>query len=375
MGFFTESPFASSAVDLENPYYEQHVNARGAGDDRPTALQIVADNRVFNEWHDKVVLITGATGEIGLETAIALHSTGAHVFITARHLCQGKATMWKILTRSSGNGPIDILELEMESLDSVKKAADEFLKRSPTLNILINNAGICEVPKGETRDKFESHFGINHLAHFTLITKLLPALKAGSSSSFKSRIVQVSSIDHQNVSVDFNDINFTSGYNAFIAYARSKTAMIWTANYINSVYGTAGVHALSVHPGMVWSRHQQHIAPDVLKGWTFGYGASQVKSPEQGAATTVWAAVGKVWEGRGGVYLMDCRFAGGTHYLSIAPEEFNNFHPRGWQTEERLWRLSLQCTGMPEPFMDGMTPPFQANNLGLRNDWVIMEDA
>ena len=124
-----------------NPYHEEHKCPQGPGDARPTALEIVAHNGLFNQWHDKVVLITGATGAIGLETAIALYDTGAHVFITARDEEEGKEVVGKILRRSGPKGEIDVLRLHMESLDSVKQAADEFLRRSPTLNILINNAG------------------------------------------------------------------------------------------------------------------------------------------------------------------------------------------------------------------------------------------
>ncbi|PWY68997.1 retinol dehydrogenase [Aspergillus sclerotioniger CBS 115572] len=357
-----------------DPYYKEHQDPYGPGDVRPTASHIIAVNGMHDKWQDKVVLITGATGAIGLETTIALLRTGAHIFITAHNENEGQDAVEKILNRCGPKARIDVLPLRMESLDSVKQAADEFLRRSPTLNVLINNAGIHEAPQALTMEGFESHFGINHLAHFTLITKLLPALKAGSSSAFQSRIIQVSDDAHDLMPVDFDDVNFAKKrYIPFLAYAQSKTAMIWTANYVNTVYGPAGVHALSVNPGKVLSGHYQFLGPEWSTSLTDGKGANMVKNPKQGAATTVWAAVGKVWEGKGGVYLSDCR-------LSRCPPCFidglEGFHMR-WthdrKNEERLWRLSLECIGMAEPLIEGMTPSSHCNipNLGLP---VAMEE-
>lgn len=130
------------------PYYEQHKleNVRGPGDSRPTAAQIIKDHGLNDspEWAGRVVLITGVSpGGLGLETAKAIHLTGADVYITTRNLAKGQEVADEI--RADGKpGKVDVIQLELDSLDSVRTAAADFLQKSGNkLNILINNAGMC----------------------------------------------------------------------------------------------------------------------------------------------------------------------------------------------------------------------------------------
>jgi NAD(P)-dependent dehydrogenase (short-subunit alcohol dehydrogenase family) len=127
--------------DPFNPYKEAFVNTKGPGDARPTALQVLRDNDRIGQWSDKVVLITGATNGIGIETARAIHATGAHVLITARDGARAEKVVQDILETSEGKGKLEVIEMHLESLESVKEAAKEFLSKSKKLNILINNAG------------------------------------------------------------------------------------------------------------------------------------------------------------------------------------------------------------------------------------------
>lgn len=128
--------------DSYHPYAELYVNPKGPGDARPTALQIIRDNDLFNKWTDRVVLVTGATSGLGVETARALHATGADIFITARNIRKAQGAIEHIKKLSRGSGKLEVIEVDMNSLDSIKKAARAFLAKSSKLNILINNAGV-----------------------------------------------------------------------------------------------------------------------------------------------------------------------------------------------------------------------------------------
>jgi NAD(P)-dependent dehydrogenase (short-subunit alcohol dehydrogenase family) len=127
--------------NLLAPYAELYVEPKGPGDARPTAMRVVQDCGLINKWEGKVVLITGGTSGIGLETARALFETGADVFITARDLKKGQEAVDSIVKSTSGKGKMGVIVMEMTSLELVKKAAQDFLGKSEQLNILINNAG------------------------------------------------------------------------------------------------------------------------------------------------------------------------------------------------------------------------------------------
>jgi len=128
-------------ADPLDRYKEFYVEIHGPGDQRPKALKIIDDEGLVNKWTDKVVLVTGGTSAVGLETARALHATGAHIYITARDTKKADAAVEHILKNSVGKGPVDVIYMDMTSLDSVKKAAADFLAKSDKLNVLVCNAG------------------------------------------------------------------------------------------------------------------------------------------------------------------------------------------------------------------------------------------
>jgi NAD(P)-dependent dehydrogenase (short-subunit alcohol dehydrogenase family) len=202
-------------------------------------------------------------------------------------------------------------------------------------------------PEGsKTNDGFEQQFGVNHLAHYTLTTLLLPALISSSTLSFNSRVIALTSNGHRYSAINWDDINLTKGYNPWIGYGQSKTANIWLVNYINRVYGPRGVYANSVHPGGALTGLQANLSSENLQEW--GSNTEMMAgmlSPEQGAATTIWAAVASFWEGKGGKYLTDCGVgAPAKDVMSIldpgyAPHAFDE------EGENKLWRLSEELTG------------------------------
>ncbi|KAI8833761.1 short-chain dehydrogenase [Chytridium lagenaria] len=277
----------------------------GPGDARPTALQIIKDQDLEGKLVGKVFLITGCSSGIGVETARAIHATGADVYITVRDVVKG------------GSGKIEIVKIELDSFASIREGAADFLKRSSKLNVLINNAGVMACPEGKTQDGFETQFGTNHLGHFLLFQLLKDTLLASSTPAFHSRVVSLSSVGHR----------------------MNKTANIYFANEIERRYASQGLHGLPVHPGGIQTELSRH--PDTRSRF-----ARFFKSPQQGAATTVWAAVAKEWEGKGGRYLEDVSegipVVAGGHMFAAGYAE----HAYDAEAEGKLWSESLKMVGL-----------------------------
>ncbi|KAF2829813.1 NAD(P)-binding protein [Ophiobolus disseminans] len=329
---------------MSNRYASVHTNPQGPGDARPTAVQIIQDENLFGELTGKVALITGTSSGIGIETALALKAAGMHVFGAVRNI--PKAT--EALGTHISPGKLELLELDMTSLASVRACAQDFLRKSSKLHILITNAGIMMPPHTLTKDGFESQFGVNHLAHFLLFQLLAPTLLASASPVFPARVVVLSSAGHRNHALDLSDLNFQKReYDPVAAYAQSKLAGIYMANSIERRFASRHLHGLSVMPGGIWTGLQANLPAEVVQGWKGDEGFMRAfKSAEQGAATTVWGAVGKELEGRGGVYLEDCGVA------ELAVEEGNLGLPGygEWafdeEREEGLWEVSCGMVGV-----------------------------
>ncbi|KAF3033417.1 hypothetical protein E8E12_001828 [Didymella heteroderae] len=331
---------------MTSNYEALHQSLGGPGDARPTAAQIVTDNELQGKWSDKTILITGCSSGIGIETARALADTGATLYLTARDLNKAKTALGSILDSSK----VHLLELDLNSLASVRSCAAAFLASSRTLNILITNAGIMAVPEGRTADGFETQFGTNHLAHFLLIQLLLPTLQKSTSATFHSRVVILASSAHRHGGINFSNLSLEGEYHPWVAYGQSKTANLYTASELERRYGNKGVHAWSVHPGLIMTGLVKHVSNEMLESWGKSPDVGKVmKSVEQGAATTVWAAVAKDLEGQGGKYLEDCQVA--------KPVQKDNFEewdlgyvPYAYDEEKEalLWEKSMELV---KPFL------------------------
>lgn len=207
-------------------------------------------------------------------------------------------------------------------------------------------------PESKTADGFERQFGVNHLAHFLLFQLLRPTLLASSTPERAARVVCVSSLGHRQCSVSLEDVNFERReYHQWEAYGQSKTANIWMANEIERRYGAQGLHATSLMPGVIKTNLDKYMDPDMRKRWLEDEALKRLsKSVAQGAATTVWAAVGRAWEGRGGAYLENCTVA------PAAPEgkDLTMFDPgyKAYAYDEEgartLWALSARLVGIEE---------------------------
>ncbi|KAI4724803.1 short-chain dehydrogenase [Aureobasidium sp. EXF-10728] len=336
-------------TELFRPYLARHANLRGIGDDRPTALEIVQDLKAEGTLKDAVVLITGCSAGLGVETARALYLTGAKLYLTFRNLEKGRAAIEAITEGAPAGQTIEFLNLDLGDLESVRAAAAEFKSRSKRLDILINNAGVMAAPQGKTISGFEMHMGSNHFGHFLLFELLKPLLLSSASPERKSRVINLSSSGHLISPVRFDDMEFAQegSYNPYVAYGQSKTANIYMANYIDRVYGER-IRAVSVHPGVILStelmRHQK--VEDLQSIGDPEYFRKIECNAQQGAATTVWAALSPYFETRGGMYLAE---------VGVAPAlaEDEGIGRCGYATyaydkaaEDRLWEISLKAVGL-----------------------------
>jgi len=331
-------------------YVAAHVSPQGPGDARPTALDIIKDEDLIGKLSDKVIMITGCSSGIGIETARALYQTGAHLILTVRDDKKGSEVVNDIITNSPvKGGNIELLHLELDSLAQIRQAATQFLSNHKQLNILINNAGVMACPEGTTKDGFETQLGTNHLGHFLLFQLLKPTLLASSTPAFKSRVVSLTSAGHQFSPVHFDDLNLKKmGYQQWVAYGQAKTANIYLATEIERRYGSKGLHATAVHPGGIHTNLARHLDPEFLKTFITPEIIKQMKDVQQGAATTVWAAVGAEWEGRGGKYLENCSIS-----PPVASDETGMSLRLGYKSyaydqeaATKLWNISNELVGL-----------------------------
>jgi NAD(P)-dependent dehydrogenase (short-subunit alcohol dehydrogenase family) len=206
----------------------------------------------------KVVVVTGANGGLGFETAKALSVAGAHVVMAARNPQRVEAARQSILGEHSG-ASLELEELDLASLDSVRRAAAAIGERHQSIDILVNNAGVMGIPEKRTADGFEMQFGTNHLGHFALTALLWPALVAGDGA----RLVAITSFArHNRGKFDPADPPLRGNYEAWRAYGQSKMANLRFALEVDRRARLAGlpIQSLIVHPGLTHTDLQANSA-------------------------------------------------------------------------------------------------------------------
>jgi NAD(P)-dependent dehydrogenase (short-subunit alcohol dehydrogenase family) len=237
--------------------------------------------------------------------------------------------------------------LDLSSLEAVRHFAHRWGDRR--LNLLINNAGVMACPLSRTVDGLEMQIGTNHFGHFLLSVLLAPNLVDGAEhSGHRSRLVSLSSIGHRRSPVNFEDPNYlTRPYDKWEAYGQAKTANSLFAVGFDKRFRDKGVNANAVMPGGIMTPLQRHLPIEEQKalGWIDEAGKPRdgFKTTEQGAATSVWAAVGDELEGVGGLYLEDCNqavpWSKEQPWVGVMP------HALDPEAAERLWALSVETTG------------------------------
>ncbi|HEX5113879.1 MAG TPA: SDR family NAD(P)-dependent oxidoreductase [Pseudonocardiaceae bacterium] len=306
----------------------------GSGfDATSTAEQVVAGI----DLSGRLAIVTGGYSGIGLETTRALVGAGAHVVVPARRVDTAREAL-------AGVQNVEIDELDLGDLDSVRAFAERFLATGRSIDLLINNAGVMACPETRVGPGWEAQFATNHLGHFALTNRLWPAVADGA------RVVELSSRGHLNSPIRWDDVQFEHGYDKWQAYGQAKTANVLFAVELDRLAG-GRVRAFAVHPGGIMTPLQRHLSRQEMvdRGWMDAEGTMLVefKSPQQGAATTVWAATSAQLAGRGGLYLEDCDVA------EALPATADISYPAGvaaYATDPaqatRLWGLSAELTGV-----------------------------
>ncbi|CAN5400233.1 SDR family NAD(P)-dependent oxidoreductase [soil metagenome] len=288
----------------------------------------------------RTALVTGGYAGIGLEIVRALVGAGAGVLAPARRPAEAAEAL-------AGLAGVEVGQLDLSDPDQVAAYAHGVLTSGRRLDLVIDNAGIMALPETRTGQGWELQLATNHLGHFALVNRLWPAIVDGG------RVVSVSSSGHYYSSMRWEDPWFESGYDKWLAYGQSKTANILFALALDRRGRERGVRANSVHPGAILTNLGKHLTADdvaaLMEPDADGHVAIlEFKTPEQGAATAVWAATSQRLDGHGGAYLVDC---------DVAPwaddDEAGGSDARGVKhyaldpgEAERLWTWSAALTGV-----------------------------
>ncbi len=272
----------------------------------------------------KTALVTGATGGIGLWTALGLARAGAAVTIVGRSPERlADAAGW-IAERAHGSRP-EVERADFTSLKAVRGLADRLAARLDRLDVLVNNAGLMTTSRQLSADGYEMTFAVNHLAPFLLTRCLLPLLRATGETHGAARVVTVSSTAHQRGAMDWGDLMETRGYGPMKSYAQSKLAnILFTTELARRLTGTS-VTANCLHPGVVATGFG---AVGGLIGLAWRLGRPFLMTAEQGAATSLYVATAPEVAGTSGRYFARSR--------AVTPASA----ARDPQAAARLWRES-----------------------------------
>uniref|UniRef100_A0A8C3JTM1 NADP-retinol dehydrogenase n=1 Tax=Calidris pygmaea TaxID=425635 RepID=A0A8C3JTM1_9CHAR len=274
----------------------------------------------------KVAIITGANTGIGKETARDLARRGARVIVACRDIEKAEAAASEIRAET-GNQQVIVKKLDLADTKSIREFAEKFLAEEKELHILINNAGVMLCPYSKTADGFEMHLGVNHLGHFLLTFLLLECLK----QSAPARIVNVSSLAHHGGRIRFHDLHGEKSYNRGLAYCHSKLAnVLFTRELARRLQGTK-VTANALHPGSV---HSELVRHSFVMTWLWKIFSFFLKTPQEGAQTSVYCAVAEELDSVTGQYFSDCKPA----YVSP--------WGRDDETAKKLWNVSCELLGI-----------------------------
>ena len=284
------------------------------------------------EQSGRVAIVTGSNSGIGFETARILAGKGANVVMACRNLEKANPKADEIRAEYP-EADIEVMELDLSDLESVKLFADAFAAKHSRLDLLINNAGIMVPPYGKTAQGFETQFGVNHLGHFALTGSLLDLI----INTPDSRIVTVSSVAHLFGKIEFSDLNWENGYKAQAAYGQSKLANLLFTYELQRRLAAAGKQTLAVaaHPGWTETNLQKHSKPVEFMNRFFA------QAPLMGALPTLYAATESDVNG--------AEYYGPSGFLEMngPPKRVkSNKRSHDANVAERLWNISEDLTGV-----------------------------
>jgi NAD(P)-dependent dehydrogenase (short-subunit alcohol dehydrogenase family) len=286
----------------------------------------------------RTAVITGANTGLGYETAAALAAKGASVVLAVRNLDKGKEAARRIEQATPG-AQVQLRELDLSSLDSIRAAADELRSNHESIDLLINNAGVMFTPKSTTKDGFELQFGTNHLGHFALTNLLLDRVLAATGS----RIVTVSSQGHRFVrGIHFDDLQADRSYRRVGAYGQAKLAnLLFTYELQRRLTGTNTI-AVAAHPGGSKTELTRNLPPLVAAATRLAEPLFQ--SADMGALPTLRAATdpGVL----GGQYFGPDGFAEQRGHPKVVASSVASHDT---DAQRRLWAVSEELTSVVSP--------------------------
>ncbi len=290
----------------------------------------LVDENQTRAMSGRTVLVTGGTGGIGRATAVGLAALGAHVAITGRDRQRAEAAAHNI--RMAGCEKVDVFVADMSSQAEVRRLADEVLGRLPQVDVLVNNVGGFWNTRHETADGLERTFALNHLAPFLLTNLLLDRL----TRSAPARVVTVASNAQANGRIDFGDLQGESSYSGSKAYNQSKLANVMISHELARRLGETGVTANALHPGVVHTAFGAEDPGVIQRLPGFGVLLRLLKTPEQGAATSI--------------HLASCgalTHVSGQYFANNKPKRLTE---RSYDkpTAARLWQVSSDLVGLIE---------------------------
>lgn len=285
----------------------------------------------------RVFIVTGANTGLGYETALELARMGAKVVMACRNMTKAKAALNSI-KQAVPSADLEVLEIDLSSLKSVRKFAEAYRAKYDRLDVLINNAGVMTPPYTQTEDGFELQMGANYLGHFLLTGLLLDIILKTPDS----RIVTLSSLIHRNGTINFDDLHFELSYDRMEAYAQSKLACLMFTFELQRRLERSGHHktiSVASHPGIAMTELARNMPKFQFYLLKYTVAPFITHSANAGAQPTVLAATG---DAAGGDYFGPTGFqemkgkAGKASYSELSTDE---------QIAQQLWEVSEKLVG------------------------------
>ncbi len=278
------------------------------------------------DWKSRTIVVTGATSGIGRATAVGLAKLDSRLILVGRDAGRAEESVAEIRS-ATGRKDVEIVLGDFASQAELRRVADEILARTQAIHVLVNNAGVTMLKRTTTPDGLETTFAVNHLGYFLLTGLLLPRLRAGAPA----RIVNVASDAHRFGKLDLEDLQNEREFKAMRVYGQSKTANILFTRELARRLAGSGVTVNALHPGGVATRLGRGSGPllDLLQRAIMLF----MKSPEQGAATSIYLASAPGLERVNGRYFADEK------EKQPAP------HASDPDAARRLWEISEKLTG------------------------------
>ncbi|MCB0704306.1 MAG: SDR family NAD(P)-dependent oxidoreductase [Saprospiraceae bacterium] len=295
-------------------------------------------NTIHSDQKGRTIIVTGANTGLGYETALELAKMVAKVIMACRNIAKAEAARDRII-KTAPAADLVIMEIDLSSLNSIRKFAENFKSKFNKLDVLINNAGVMTPPYSKTEDGFELQFGANYLGHFLLTGLLLDLIV----KTEHSRILTLSSAVHKNGTINFDDLQSEKEYDRMKAYAQSKLACLLFTYELQRRLEKAGHNntiSVACHPGIAMTDLSRNMSKFQYYLIKYTLAPFMAQSAKKGALPTLLAATG---EAQGGDY--------------FGPTGFNEFKgkpgivssselSKDEKVANKLWTVSEKLVGL-----------------------------